>query len=240
MKGVILAGGHGSRLYPLTSTTNKTLLPVYDKQMIYYPIETLKSLGCYEIMIVSGREHSGQLIDLLGSGEALDLAFTYRVQEHAGGIAHALKICKAFAGDENIAVCLGDNIFEQTFEDTEFNSGAHIFIKEVPDPERFGVAEVTFNEVVSIEEKPKNPKSNFCVTGLYLYDPSVWDIVDTLKPSKRGELEITDVNNGYLKKNNMTYTIVDGLWSDAGTPESLAHATQTILETKLQEELTNA
>ena len=234
MKGIILAGGHGSRLYPLTSTTNKTLLPVYDKQMIYYPIETLRSLGCKEVMIVSGREHSGQIIDLLGSGECLDMAFTYRVQEHAGGIAHALKICKAFAGLDDIAVCLGDNIFQDTFEDIEFKGGAHIFIKEVSDPERFGVAEVNFNEVISIEEKPKNPKSNYCVTGLYLYDYAVWDIIDKLKPSKRGELEITDVNNAYLKGHSMTYTKVDGLWSDAGTPESLAHATETIRRAKLE------
>ena len=240
MKGIILAGGHGSRLYPLTSTTNKTLLPVFDKQMIYYPIETLRSLGCTEIMIVSGREHSGQIIDLLGSGESLNLDFTYRVQEHAGGIAHALKICQSFAGDSDIAVCLGDNIFEKDVPNPKFEGGAHIYIKEVPDPERFGVAEVNFNEVISIEEKPKNPKSNYCVTGLYLYDNKVWEIIDKLKPSKRGELEITDVNNAYVERGMMSYETVDGLWSDAGTPESLAHATQTILETNLSKELTNA
>ena len=239
IKGVILAGGNGSRLYPMTKIFNKSLLPVYDKPMIMYPLETLKQLGCEEIMIVSGRQHAGQIMSLLGAGfspdkqeglkSELDVALTYRVQEKPGGIAQALSICRSFAGDDDIAVCLGDNIFEDEFDDVEFNSGAHIFLKPVPDPERFGIAEVTFNEVVNIEEKPKNPKSDLCVTGLYIYDNQVWDIIDNLKPSHRGELEITDVNKEYLKRNNMTYTKLDGFWCDAGTPDSLAQATQLII-----------
>ena len=236
MKGIILAGGNGSRLRPMTRIINKSLLPVYDKPIIYYPIQTLKQLGCDEIMIISGRQHAGQIMSLLGAGfspdkekglkSELDVALTYRVQEKPGGIAQALGICRSFAGDDDIAVCLGDNIFEDDFDDIEFNSGAHIFLKKVPDPERFGIAEVTFNEVVNIEEKPKNPKSDLCVTGLYIYDNQVWDIIDNLKPSGRGELEITDVNKEYLKRNNMTYTKLDGFWCDAGTPDSLAQATQ--------------
>ena len=228
MKGIILAGGNGTRLRPMTNILNKSLLPVYNKPMIMYPLQTLKSLGCEEIMIVSGRENAGQIMNLLGAGFEWDIALTYRVQEKAGGIAQALGICRSFAGDDDIAVCLGDNIFEEEFDYLEFNKGAHIFLKPVPDPERFGVAEVTFNEVTNIEEKPTKPKSDLCVTGLYIYDNQVWDIIDNLKPSGRGELEITDVNNEYVKRNNMTYTKVDGFWCDAGTPDSLAVATSLI------------
>ena len=240
MRGIILTGGSGTRLYPMTKIFNKSLLPVYNKPMIYYPIQTLKQLGCEEIMIVSGRQHAGQIMSLLWAGfspdkndglkSEIDIALTYRVQEKPGGIAQALSICRSFAGDDDIAVCLGDNIFEDEFDNVEFNDGAHIFLKPVPDPERFGIAEVTFNEVVSIEEKPKNPKSDLCVTGLYLYDNQVWDIIDNLKPSGRGELEITDVNNEYVKWHHMSYTKLDGFWCDAGTPDSLAHATQLIKE----------
>ena len=228
MKGIILSGGSGTRLRPMTRIINKSLLPVYDKPIIYYPIQTLKQLGCEEIMIVSGRENAGQIMNLLGAGFEWDIALTYRVQEKAGGIAQALGICRSFAGDDDIAVCLGDNIFEEEFDYLEFNKCAHIFLKPVPDPERFGVAEVTFNEVTNIEEKPTKPKSDLCVTGLYIYDNQVWDIIDNLKPSGRGELEITDVNNEYVKRNNMTYTKVDGFWCDAGTPDSLAIATNLI------------
>jgi glucose-1-phosphate thymidylyltransferase len=233
LKGIILAGGSGTRLYPMTKVFNKSLLPIYDRPMIMYPLETLKQLGCEEIMIVSGREHSGQIMNMLGSGVEYDVALTYRVQEKPGGIAQALGICRRFAGKNPIAVCLGDNIFEDDFSGVEFNGGAHIFLKPVPDPERFGVAEVTFNEVVSIEEKPTEPKSDLCVTGLYMYDNRVWDIICNLKPSDRGELEITDVNNEYVKLNHMGYTKLDGFWSDAGTPESLAQATQLIRRKKL-------
>ncbi len=232
MKGIILAGGNGSRLYPMTKIFNKSLLPVYDKPMIFYPIETLKQLGCTEIMIVSGRDHCGQIMSQLGSGSEFDVALTYRVQEKPGGIAQALGICKNFAGDDDIAVCLGDNIFEDDFTGFEFDGGSHIFLKPVSDPERFGVAEVSFNEVISIVEKPENPKSDLCVTGLYVYDNRVWDIISKLKPSDRGELEITDVNNAYVSINHMGYTKLDGFWSDAGTPESLAQATKLVKESK--------
>ena len=231
MKGIILAGGSGTRLRPMTKILNKSLLPIYDKPIIFYIVETLKSLKCKEIMIVSGREHAGQIMNLLGSGLEMGVALTYRVQEEAGGIAAALSICESFAGDDDIAVCLGDNIFEEEF-DINFKGGAHIFLKRVPDPERFGIAEVTFNEVTNITEKPKNPKSDLCVTGLYIYDKQVWNIIKGLTPSMRGELEITDVNNAYVKKNQMTYTLVDGFWCDAGTPSSLALATKLIMEKK--------
>lgn len=232
MKGIILAGGNGSRLYPLTKIFNKSLLPVYDKPMIHYPIQSLKQLGCKEIMIVSGREHCGQIMNQLGSGLEYNVALTYRVQEEPGGIAQALGICRNFAGDDDIAVCLGDNIFEDDFSGFKFEGGAHIFLKKVPDPERFGVAEVNFNEVINIVEKPDNPKSDLCVTGLYVYDKKVWNMIRGLVPSIRGELEITDVNNNYVQKNDMTYTIVDGYWSDAGTPESLAQATKLVKESR--------
>ena len=228
MKGIILAGGNGSRLYPLTKIFNKSLLPVYDKPMIYYPLQTLKQLGCKEIMIVSGREHSGQIMSQLGSGEEYGVELTYRVQEKPGGIAQALGLAESFCNGDRLAVCLGDNIFEDDLTDIEFNGGAHIFLKPVSDPERFGVAEVNFNEVISIEEKPSAPKSDLCVTGLYVYDHRVWDIIKNLKPSDRGELEITDVNNAYIKINDMGYTKLDGFWSDAGTPDSLAHATELV------------
>ena len=176
IKGIILAGGHGSRLYPMTKIFNKSLLPVYDKPMIMYPLETLKQLGCEEIMIVSGREHSGQLMTQLGSGVDYDVALTYRVQEEPGGIAQALGICKSFAGTDPIAVCLGDNIFGDEIDISDYDGkGSYIFLKSVHDPERFGVAEVTGDSVIGIEEKPSNPKSNLCVTGLYvLYSSMGW------------------------------------------------------------------
>ena len=241
MKGIILAGGSGTRLRPMTRIINKSLLPVYDRPIIYYPIQTLRQLGCEEVMIISGREHAGQIMSLLGCGFSIDnghgdkfknelnVALTYRVQEIPGGIAEALGICRNFAGDDDIAVCLGDNIFEDDLSNIEYDGGAHLFLKPVPDPERFGIAEVNFNEVISLEEKPEKPKSNLCVTGLYLYDKEVWNIIDNLKPSDRGELEITDVNKAYLNNNNVTYTELDGFWCDAGTPDSLAHATQLII-----------
>jgi glucose-1-phosphate thymidylyltransferase len=231
IKGVVLAGGTGSRLYPLTKVTNKHLLPVYDKPMIYYPLQTLKSMGCDEIIIVSGREHCGHILSLLGSGLELGLKLSYEIQEEAGGIAQALSLCKQFAGENNIAVCLGDNIFEKPIDLSDFNGGARIFLKEVEDPHRFGVAELSNDRdcsVISIEEKPKNPKSNYCVTGLYLYDNKVFDIISNLKPSNRGELEITDVNNKYIEMNEMSCQFLDGWWSDAGTFESLFKAGQLV------------
>jgi glucose-1-phosphate thymidylyltransferase len=237
LKGIVLAGGTGSRLYPLTKVTNKHLLPVYDKPMIYYPLETLKSMGCVEIMIVSGREHCGHILSLLGGGKELGLKLSYEIQEEAGGIAQALSLCERFVGDSNVAVCLGDNIFEKPIDLTGFESGSRIFLKEVEDPYRFGVAELSGGKnckVLSIEEKPKNPKSNYCVTGLYLYDNRVFDIISNLKPSNRGELEITDVNNRYIEMDEMTCQFLDGWWSDAGTFDSLFKASELVKNINLK------
>ena len=229
IKGVILAGGSGSRLYPMTKIFNKSLLPVYDKPMIMYPLETLKQIGCKEIMIVSGRDHCGQIMTQLGSGVDYDVALTYRVQEEPGGIAQALGICKNFAGTDPIAVCLGDNIFGDEINISDYDGkGSYIFLKSVSDPERFGVAEIAGDSVVNIIEKPSDPVSDLCVTGLYVYDSYVWNIIDGLSPSARGELEITDVNNWYVKNGLMKFKKLEGFWSDAGTPESLAHATQLV------------
>ncbi len=226
MKGVILAGGTGSRLYPLTKVTNKHLLPVYDKPMIFYPIQTLIDAGIKEIMIVSGRGHAGHFLELLGSGADLGVKFTYEIQEEAGGIAQALYLAKDFADNDNVTVILGDNIFQNNIKEdvTNFNSGAKIFLKEVPDAHRFGVAELKYKKVVGIEEKPKTPKTNFAVTGLYIYGSDVFDVIKSLKPSGRGELEITDVNNYYINKEAMEYGVLEGFWSDAGTFESLLRA----------------
>ena len=226
MKGVILAGGTGSRLYPLTKVTNKHLLPVYDKPMIYYPLQTLLEAGIDEIMIVSGRGHAGHFLELLGSGEEWGAQFTYQIQEKAGGIAHALGLAERWAEEEDITVILGDNIFQDNVKgdiDT-FTSGAKIFLKEVPDANRFGVAELKDDTIVSIEEKPQKPKSHYAVTGLYIYDSSVFEIIRTIKPSGRGELEITDVNNAYMKKGEMRYSILRGFWTDAGTFDTLIRA----------------
>lgn len=226
MKGVILAGGTGSRLYPLTKVTNKHLLPVYDKPMIYYPIETLINAGIEEIMIVSGRGHAGHFLELLGSGVDHGVHFTYEIQEKAGGIAQALSLAENFVDGDSVTLILGDNIFQDNVKEdvANFNDGAKIFLKEVPDAHRFGVAELKGKKVIGVEEKPKNPKSNFAVTGLYIYDSEVFDAIKTLKPSGRGELEITDVNNYYINKGVMEYGILEGFWSDAGTFESLLRA----------------
>lgn len=226
MKGVILAGGTGSRLYPLTKVTNKHLLPVYDKPMIYYPMETLINAGIKDIMIVSGRGHAGHFLELLGSGVDFGVHFTYEIQEKAGGIAQALSLAEDFVDGDSVTVILGDNIFQDNVKEdvATFNGGAKIFLKEVPDAHRFGVAELKGKKVIGIEEKPKEPKSNFAVTGLYIYDYEVFDAIKTLKPSGRGELEITDVNNYYINKGAMEYGILEGFWSDAGTFESLLRA----------------
>jgi glucose-1-phosphate thymidylyltransferase len=226
MKGIILAGGTGSRLFPLTKVTNKHLLPVYDKPMIYYPLQTLITAGITEIMIVSGRGHAGHFLELLGSGMDFGVSLTYEIQETAGGIAQALGHAESWADDEGVAVILGDNIFQDTVKSdvASFRKGAKIFLKEVTDADRFGVAEFRNDRVISIEEKPQHPRSNFAVTGLYLYDSEVFSIIRTLKPSGRGELEITDVNNAYIKKEMMQYTILKGFWSDAGTFDSLLRA----------------
>jgi glucose-1-phosphate thymidylyltransferase len=230
MKGIILAGGTGSRLFPLTKVTNKHLLPVYDKPMIYYPLLTLIDAGITEIMIVSGRGHAGHFLELLGSGIEFGAQLTYEIQEGAGGIAQALGLAKRWANNDNITVILGDNIFEDSIKEavTSFTSGARVFLKEVSDAERFGVAEVSGNRIISIEEKPSKPKSNLAVTGLYMYDAGVFGVIQDLKPSDRGELEITDVNNAYVNKNQMTYTVLNGFWSDAGTFDSLIRASAIV------------
>ena len=236
MRGIILAGGTGSRLYPLTKVTNKHLLPVYDKPMIYYPLQTLMTAGISDIMIVSGRGHAGHFLELLGSGAEFGVNLTYEIQENAGGIAQALGLAEKWADDESVAVILGDNLFQDTVKDdvTSFRAGAKIFLKEVPDAGRFGVAELGEDRVISIEEKPKKPRSKYAVTGLYLYDAEVFSIIRTLKPSGRGELEITDVNNAYLKKNLMQYALLKGYWSDAGTFDSLLRASVLVQKNSLQ------
>ncbi len=234
MKGIILAGGTGSRLYPLTKITNKHLLPVFDKPMIYYPLQTLIDASIEEIMIVSGRGHAGHFLELLGSGAEFGVHLTYEIQETAGGIAEALSLARNFADDESVTVILGDNIFQDNVkkEVASFKSGAMIFLKEVPDANRFGVAERQGNRIISIEEKPNVPKSNLAVTGLYVYDSRVFDIIHTLKPSGRGELEITDVNNEYIRRGEMSYSVLSGYWSDAGTFESLFRATELVRKMK--------
>jgi glucose-1-phosphate thymidylyltransferase len=235
MRGVVLAGGTGSRLRPLTKVTNKHLLPVGHKPMIYYPIEKLTGIGIEEVLIVTGVEHMGDVVGLLGSGREFACRFTYKVQDEAGGIAQALGLAENFAGGRPIAVILGDNIFQASLKDharrfLEQKTGARLLLKQVPDPERFGVAEVRQGKVLGIEEKPKSPKSDYAVTGVYFYDASVFHIIRTLKPSARGELEITDVNNAYVRKGQMSCDILDGWWTDAGTFESWTRANELVLK----------
>ncbi|SRR3989339_345626 len=231
IKGIILAGGTGSRLYPLTKVTNKHLLPVGRWPMIYHPIKKLTNAGVEEILIVTGVEHMGDIVNLLGSGKEFNCQFTYKVQDEAGGIAQALGLAKNFVGSDKMIVILGDNIFQDDL--TPFaekylkqTRGAKILIKEVADPCRFGVVEMRGDRIISIEEKPKRPKSKFAVTGIYFYDAEVFNVVKKLKPSGRGELEITDVNRHYAKQGGLTFDIVSGWWTDAGTFESLERATQ--------------
>ena len=223
MKGIVLAGGTGSRLFPLTKVTNKHLLPVGKKPMIYYPIEKLTQAGMEEILIVTGTDHMGDVVNLLGSGKDFGCRFTYKVQDEAGGIAQALGLAENFCGDEPMTVILGDNIFSEGLSNALENydgTGSQILIKEVKDPERFGVAELEGDRIVGIEEKPDHPKSDYAVTGIYMYDAKVFDLINNLKPSKRGELEITDVNNHYIDNGEMKYSVLDGWWTDAGTHES--------------------
>lgn len=235
MKGVILAGGLGTRLMPCTKVTNKHLLPVYDKPMIYYPLKTLVSAGLEDIMIVTGGNNAGDFLRLLSNGREFglkDISYTY--QEGEGGIADALRLAENFVDNDKVVVMLGDNIIEDDISDAvrEFEKqdiGARIFLKEVSNPERFGVAEVKEGKVINIEEKPKKPKSNYAVVGLYMYDSDVFEIIETLKPSDRGELEITDVNNEYIRRSKMKYSILEGWWADAGTSfESLFRAGQLV------------
>lgn len=237
MKGIILAGGLGSRLAPLTRITNKHLLPVYNKPMIYYPIETLINAGITDIMIVTGGNHAGDFLRLMGNGKDFGLKhLNYTYQEGEGGIADALSLAEYFVDGEPVCVVLGDNIIERNIikavqDFREQKKGAKIMLKEVPDPERFGVAEITDGRLVNIVEKPKNPRSNLAVIGIYLYDAGVFDIVKTLKPSDRGELEITDVNNAYVREGTMTWEMLDGWWTDAGTFESLLRASVLVAQT---------
>ena len=234
LKGIVLAGGTGSRLVPLTKVTNKHLLAVGQKPMIYYPIEKLISAGIEEIMIVTGVDHMGDVVNLLGSGKDFNCRFTYKVQDEAGGIAQALMLAENFADTEGIAVILGDNIFQASMKGyaEKFSTqkvGARVLLKETDEPCRFGVAEVKDGKVIGIEEKPAKPKSNYAVTGIYFYDSAVFDIIRTLKPSGRGEMEITDVNNAYIERSQLQYDVLDGWWTDAGTFESLSRANELVL-----------
>jgi glucose-1-phosphate thymidylyltransferase len=228
MKGVVLAGGTGSRLLPLTKVTNKHLLPIGTEPMIYYPIKKILEAGITEVLIVTGVDHMGAVVNLLGSGKDFGCRFTYKVQDEAGGIAQALGLAENFSAGEPVLVILGDNIFTANLSAavSKFQSGASIFVQEVHDPGRYGVATIEGDRIVAIEEKPKAPKSNFAVTGVYIYDGDVFRIIKTLKPSGRGELEITDVNNYYINSGQMSYSLLDGDWTDAGTFESLFYANQ--------------
>ncbi len=230
MKGVILAGGLGSRLYPLTKVTNKHLLPVYDRPMIFYPLETLVKAGIKDIMVITGGTSSGDFLRLLENGKDFGLEhLTYAYQEGEKGIAHALALAEHFAAGEKIIVMLGDNIVEKDISGevgifSNQKKGARILLKEVDTPQRFGVAEIEKDRIIRIIEKPSIPPTRFVVIGIYMYDNQVFDFIRTLKPSSRGELEITDVNNRYIEKGEMTYGILDGWWTDAGTFDSLLRA----------------
>jgi glucose-1-phosphate thymidylyltransferase len=237
MKGVILAGGLGTRLHPLTKVTNKHLLPVFDKPMIYYPIQILINGGIDDILLVTGGNNAGDFLRLLGNGKEFGLKhINYTYQEGEGGIAEALRLAEFFAAGDKICVVLGDNVIEKNIRGAvaafrKQKGGAKILLKEVSDPQRFGVPELRGDQVVGIEEKPKKPKSNYAVIGIYFYDAAVFDIIKTLKPSGRGELEISDVNNRYIEKGLMTWDLLEGWWTDAGTFESLLRANQLVAQT---------
>lgn len=236
MKGILLAGGTGSRLYPLTEVTNKHLLPVGREPMLFHPLRKVINAGIREVMVVTGVEHIGDIVGILKSGRHFNAEFTYRVQEEAGGIAQALGLCERFAAGEKCMVVLGDNIFQDEFgqhvKDFEaMDGGAMVFLKKVPDPRRFGVAQIDGDGLVlAIEEKPREPKSDCAVTGLYFYDPRCFEVIRGLKPSARGELEITDVNNYYIHQGTMVSRILKGWWTDAGTFESLGLANRLVLQ----------
>ena len=236
MKGVVLAGGLGTRLRPLTAVTNKHLLPVYNQPMIYYPIQTLVNAGIADIMVVTGGSSAGDFLRLLGNGKAFGLKhLNYTYQEGEGGIADALSLVEHFAADSPVCVVLGDNIIEGNINSAVASyraqgSGAKILLKKVPKPQRFGVPQLDGRRVVRIEEKPANPQSQYAVIGIYMYDNNVYDIIRTLKPSGRGELEITDVNNAYIERGAMTWEELEGWWTDAGTFESLLHASNLVAE----------
>lgn len=229
MKGIILAGGSGSRLAPLTRVTSKQLLPIYDQPMIYYPLKTLLDGGIKEILIITAPEHAGDFLNFLGSGKDFNARFTYEIQDKPGGLAQGLALAETFVGEDSCMMILGDNIFDHDFsEDIKtFTSGAKLYVKKVSDARRFGVVELDANNhVLSIEEKPAQPKSNLAQTGAYIYDEQVFDLIRQLKPSSRGEYEITDLNNVYLQKGTLTASEIAGEWIDAGTFESLFLAAQ--------------
>jgi len=239
MKGIVLSGGSATRLRPCTKVTSKQLLPVYNRPMIYYPLNTLIKAGIKDILIIVSPEQAGHYLNLLGSGKDFGVKFTYEIQDKPEGLAQSFIIGKNFIDDDSVCMILGDNIFEDDFtEDIKnFSGGAKVFAKQVPDPERFGVVEFDENKkAISIEEKPTQPKSNYCVTGLYIYDNKIIDIAQNLKPSPRGELEITDVNKIYLEKGELEVAMVNGAWIDAGTFDSLLEA-QILAKEKLQDKL---
>lgn len=239
MKGIILAGGTGSRLYPLTKVTNKHLLPVYNKPMIYYPLAAMKEAGIDNVLIISGKGHAGSFLELLGSGAQFNMKISYEVQEEAGGIAQALGLAEDFAKQEKIVVILGDNILEESLADAvrDFElqaSGARIFLKAVKNPQSYGVVELEDGKIRTIVEKPKNPPSNLAVVGCYMYDSQVFEVIRGLKPSGRNELEITDVNNFYLKREELEYRILDGFWGDCGESfDGLMEAGELIRNSRL-------
>lgn len=237
MKGIILAGGSGTRLRPLTKVTSKQLLPIYNKPMIYFPIETLRTAGITDILIIVAPDHAGDFLNLLGSGSEFGCKFTYEIQDKPEGLAQAFRIGANFIGDDNVTLILGDNVYEDDFSEDikNFTTGGRVFAKEVTDPERFGVVEFDQNQqAISIEEKPAVPKSNFAVTGLYIYDNSVVEKARDLQPSARGELEITDLNNLFLKEDTLDVAFVKGKWLDTGTFESLYEAINFVRERELQ------
>jgi len=243
MKGIVLAGGTGSRLFPLTKITNKHLLPIYDKPMIYYPLQTLVDAGIKDILIVTGGKNAGDFLRLLANGKSFGLQqIGYAYQEGEGGIADALALAEHFAEGDRVCVVLGDNIIEGSIRDAveEFRKqagGARILLKKVADPERFGVAEIDGHRIVHIEEKPAQPKSDFAVTGIYMYDATVFEKIKTLVPSRRGELEITDVNNAYIREGTMTFSFLEGWWTDAGTFDSLLRAGNLVAQSRRSEEI---
>ena len=237
LRGIILAGGLGTRLYPLTKVTSKHLLPVGNEPMIFHCVRQLTEAGITEILIVTNPGHAGDFVNALGSGKDFGCDFTYRVQEEAKGIAHALALAEGFAANGRIAVLLGDNIFESSIEQvvSDFHAqqaGARVLLKKVEDPERYGVATLNGDRIVKIEEKPNQPKSDYAVVGLYFYDSSVFDIIRTIEPSSRGEYEITDVNNVYISRAQLGHSFIEGRWVDAGTFDSLAEAHQILLNRK--------
>lgn len=236
MKGVLICGGMGTRLKPLTEVTNKSLLPVYDQPLIYYPLQTLLRGGIGEIMVISGPEHIDQMTLFLGSGSRFNCKFTYRVQDEPKGIAQALGMAEEFAAGSDICAILGDNIYFDNISQhiRTFAGGGHVFLKTVPDPHRFGVVEIRDNRVVDIEEKPEAPKSNLAQTGCYLYDNRCFDIIRELIPSERGELEVTDITRWYLKNGKLSFTVLQDEWVDAGTFESLHKAAVLVRERKLR------